>query len=324
MSEDFDAKVALLQARVALLQALKAGGYRFVAPTPATHARVIARRPLAQDVRDILGWSLPFRAELVDPELLGLLDAAGAIESAAGGALRSRYRVASLGDDLFLHSAFPTTQHDAVFFGPDSYRFADFIRAEILDLPPPRRLVDVGAGAGVGALTAARRLDELRESGAPAQATIVLTDINAAALDLARANLDAAAPLAAQAEFVATDGFNDITFTPDLIIANPPYIADSAHRAYRDGRGMHGGEVSLAWTRAAAERLERGGALLLYTGSAIIDGRDELKEALLGVLAGFDVSYREIDPDVFGEELERDDYADVERIAVVGLVAIKR
>jgi methylase of polypeptide subunit release factors len=303
---------------------LKAGGYRFVAPTPSTHARVIARRPVAQDLRDILGWSLPFHAELIDPELLGLLDAADAIESAAGGALKSRYRVASLGDDLFLHSAFPTTQRDAVFFGPDSYRFADFIRAEIRDLAAPGRLVDVGAGAGVGAVTAARSLAALTDGERPAAATIVLTDINPAALELAKANLDAAAPLAANAEFLAADGLNGVDITPDLIIANPPYISDAAHRAYRDGGGMHGGEVSLAWARAASERLTRGGALLLYTGSAIIDGRDELKEALLGVLAGFDVSYREIDPDVFGEELERDDYADVERIAVVGLVAIKR
>ena len=50
----------------------------------------------------------------------------------------------------------------------------------------------------------------------------------------------------------------------------------------------------------------------------------ELKDALLDALAGFEVSYREIDPDVFGEELEREDYADVERIAVVGLVAVRR
>jgi methylase of polypeptide subunit release factors len=317
VSEHFDAKVALLQA-------LKAGGYRFVAPTPSTHARVIARRPLAQDVRDILGWSLPFRAEAVDPELLGLLDAAGALDSAAGGALKSRLRVASLGEDLFLHSAFPTTQHDAVFFGPDSYRFADFIRAELPSLAPPRRLVDVGAGSGVGAVTAARSLAQLTERQPSAPPMIVLTDINPAALDLAKANLAAAAPLAANAEFLATDGLNEIALTPELIIANPPYIADPAHRAYRDGGGMRGGEVSLAWARAGAERLERGGAFLLYTGSAIVDGRDALKDALLDALAGFEVSYRELDPDVFGEELEREDYADVERIAVVGLVAVKR
>ena len=321
MSADFDATPMLLQARVALLEALKAGAYRFVAPTPSTHARVIARRPLAQDVRDILGWSLPFRAEIVEPELLGLLDAAGALESLAGGALRSSLRVASLGEDLFLHSAFPTTQHDAVFFGPDSYRFAAFIRAELPRLAPRARLVDMGAGSGVGAVTAARTLGAPK-GGEPR--TIVLTDINPGALELARANLIATAPLAAEVEFLETDGLNGVDRAIDLIVANPPYIADRAHRAYRDGGGMHGGEVSLAWARAAAERLERGGAFLLYTGSAIVGGRDELKEALLDALAGFEVSYRELDPDVFGEELEREDYADVERIAVVGLVAVRR
>ena len=67
-----------------------------------------------------------------------------------------------------------------------------------------------------------------------------------------------------------------------------------------------------------------GGAFVLYTGSAIVGGEDALKAALLESLAGFDVLYGELDPDVFGEEPEREDYADVERIAVVGVVAVKR
>jgi len=33
--------------------------------------------------------------------------------------------------------------------------------------------------------------------------------------------------------------------------------------------------------------------------------------------------YRELDPDVFGEELERPAYARVERIAVIGLDVVK-
>ena len=87
---------------------------------------------------------------------------------------------------------------------------------------------------------------------------------------------------------------------------------------------MHGAALSLDWARQAAVRLQRGGAFLLYTGSAIVDGEDRFKAALLETLGDFDVSYRELDPDVFGEELEREDYADVERIAVVGAVAVKR
>jgi len=35
------------------------------------------------------------------------------------------------------------------------------------------------------------------------------------------------------------------------------------------------------------------------------------------------VDYRELDPDVFGEELDRSAYRNVERIAVVALDAIK-
>ena len=87
---------------------------------------------------------------------------------------------------------------------------------------------------------------------------------------------------------------------------------------------MLGAEVSLAWARAAAERLTRNGEFLLYTGSAIVDGEDRLKAVLHETLRGFEVSYRELDPDVFGEELEREDYAGVERIAAVGVVAVKR
>jgi hypothetical protein len=89
---------------------------------------------------------------------------------------------------------------------------------------------------------------------------------------------------------------------------------------------MHGGRLSLDLALAAAERLAPGGRLILYTGAAIVDGRDELKEALEPALAerGCSLRYRELDPDVFGEELEKPPYHDVERIAVVGAVAVKR
>ncbi|MBC8072319.1 MAG: SAM-dependent methyltransferase, partial [Deltaproteobacteria bacterium] len=40
-----------------LLAALDACGYDFVTPTPATHARVVARSGHGRTVRDLLGWS---------------------------------------------------------------------------------------------------------------------------------------------------------------------------------------------------------------------------------------------------------------------------
>ena len=88
---------------------------------------------------------------------------------------------------------------------------------------------------------------------------------------------------------------------------------------------MHGARVSFDWTCAAARRLAAGGRMLLYTGSAIVVGRDELRERLQEVLPGLGCTlrYREIDPDVFGEDLDKPAYADVERIAVVGAVIEK-
>ena len=67
-------------ARVALLNALRQRNYCFVTPTPLTHARVIARRSKASDLRDVLGWSMPFERSAIDAEIVELMEAADALE----------------------------------------------------------------------------------------------------------------------------------------------------------------------------------------------------------------------------------------------------
>jgi methylase of polypeptide subunit release factors len=303
------------RALASIIAVLKAASYHFITPTPATHARVIARRGRAEDLRDVFGWSLPFTGDAVGADLAELMLQAEILEQ-RGELFRSTVRVSSLGDDLLVHSAYPTSAADSVFFGPDSYRFARFLEAELPRLAPRAHIVDIGAGAGAGAIAAARVMPD---------AYFTLTDINPGALRLAAVNWVMAhlGPV----YFAVCDTLPDElpAHAPpiDCIIANPPYLADAAHRAYRDGGDMHGGELSLRWAKLAAERLPPGGVFLLYTGSAIVDGEDRLKAALLETLRGFDTAYSEIDPDVFGEELEREDYAGVERIAVIGLVAVK-
>jgi len=300
----------------ALLRALDAADYRFVTPTPATHARILKRldRRKARTLRDIFGWSLPFDPETAPPTILDLLRRADAVETVPGG-LRSRLRVASLDDRLFLHSAYPTDEADAVFFGPDSYRFAQLIQAELACGPalPEGAVVDVGAGSGVGALTAARLAPGRR---------LVMTDINPRALALARVN---AAYAGVDVEVAHTRGLAGIEGPLALILANPPYIADGEGRDYRDGGGPHGGGLSIEMAREAAHRLAPGGRLILYTGSAIVDGQDALAAALERTMseAGCALAYREIDPDVFGEELDEPAYRHVERIAIVAAVATK-
>jgi len=296
-----------------LLSHLQSVGYRFVTPTPETHRRVTGRDPAAaaRDLRGIFGWTLPFAQDLLPSALFDRLLAAGFLDGEAG-LCRSRVRVSSLGDRLFVHSAYPTTAPDAVFFGPDSYRFARFLEAEIAPDAPVRRLVDIGTGAGVGAIVAAALVPGAR---------LTLTDINPLALRFARINTRHAG---VEVELVEGSGVGGIEGGFDLAIANPPFIVDPAQRAYRDGGAMHGGALSLEWALAAARKLRPGGRILLYTGSAIVDGVDRLEASLRESLpAGCSLRCAEIDPDIFGEELDKAGYRDVERIAAIGAVITK-
>jgi len=301
------------EALLALLRRLDERGYAFVTPTPLTHARVVARadRQQARSVRDVLGWSLPFRRGEIDAEIEALLDRAGMLR-VEGTMLHSRVRVSSLHGQLFLHSAYPTNDTDAVFFGPDSYRFADLIGAELAHMPDRGavRMLDIGTGSGVGAIVAA--------FSRPA-AQVCATDINPRALRFARINAAAAG--------VTIDAHHAPTLDPldgvfDVVTANPPYIIDADSRLYRDGGGMHGAQISFDMTRMGLNRLAPGGRMILYTGSAIVEGDDALEQALAGEASarGFSLAYRELDPDVFGEELDQPGYADVERIALVAAV----
>ena len=300
-----------------LLEALKRRGYRFVTPTPATHARVVARsdRREARDLVDILGWSLPFERARIDGELLALLEAGGALTAAGDGLWRSRLRVSALKGVLYLHSAWPTEAADSVFFGPDSYRFADLIEAELgrQAAAPGATIVDIGTGAGVGAMVAAKRVPD---------AKIWMTDVNPAALRLAAINARAAGVPVRAVESATLEA---IEGPIDLVLANPPYIIDESARTYRDGGGMFGGEVSVDMAHMAVRRLAPAGRLILYTGSAIVRGSDVLGEALAALAAaeGCGFRYRTLDPDVFGEELERPAYAEVDRIAVVAAIFTK-
>jgi methylase of polypeptide subunit release factors len=294
------------EALLDLLAYLKARGYRFHPVTPATHARVLAR-PAAEalTLRDIFGWNRPFRENDVEREQLALMQAAGIVRIGPQG-MTSELRVASLGEDLFLHSAYPTDEHDAVFFGPDTYRFTNFI-GDRWPGTVAGRVVGLGAGSGAGGVAAARLAPE---------ATVTLVDLNPKALRLAQLN--------ARAAGLAVELRNDDASPPgaNVIIANPPFMMDAKRRAYRNGGELLGGQVTLQWVRDAFVKLAPAGTMLLYTGAAVVKGISPLVEALQDACAeaGAAMDMVEIDPDIFGEELEQPSYCEVERIAALGLV----
>jgi len=287
---------------------LREQGYRFVTVTPETHRRVEERarrrgEQEARDLRDVFGWSRLFEPTLLPRPMLECLEAAGALERLERG-YRSRVRYSSLGEDLYVHSAYPTHAPDAVFFGPDTYRFASLLARWA---PPAERALDVGCGSGAGGLSIAARVRRL-----------MLSDLNQRALQYASVN---AALAGREIELVESDLFAAVSGELDLIVANPPYMRDEAGRTYRDGGAGHGTSLSVRIVQEGLPRLRAGGTLILYTGAPVVNGTDLLEQALLPLLASVraDVHYEMLDPDVFGEELEQPTYAEVERIAVVGL-----
>lgn len=274
---------------------------------PDTHRLVLERDPRpARDLRDAFGWSRPFAAGLLPEGLLRLARDADVIRS-DGALLRSSVRFSSLGQHLYAHSAFPTLSANAVFFGPDTYRFSAFVERA---LQRCRCLVDIGCGSGAGGLEAAKFAERL-----------VLADISSHALRFASVN---AALAGISAEIVQSDVLAAVSGPVDIVIANPPYLRDAASRLYRDGGGGYGEALSLRILGESLARVEPGGTIALYTGSAIVEGRDHFSELAEPMCrrAGASFEYAELDPDVFGSELSEAPYTGVERIAAVGLVAV--
>lgn len=295
---------------------LRQEGYSFVTVTPATHARVVGRDPAreATTLEDIFGWNLHFRPGVLPEHVLTLMREANAVEENPG-LLRSKVRFSSLDELLFVHSGYPTQNDDAVFFGPDTYRFAALIERSLqqLDINGIHTIADIGCGSGAGGIVARRLLDEKMPQ-------LILSDINPLALQYAAINTALAGlddPIMRLGDLYAHVGA-----PVDLIVANPPYLVDTHGRTYRHGGGMLGAELSKRVVLEGLPRLGTNGVLVLYTASAIVNGRDTFRETVRDALDHPDIEheYREIDPDVFGEELENPAYAEVDRIAAVSLV----
>jgi methylase of polypeptide subunit release factors len=313
-------------ALLALGRLLREQDYRFITVTPATHRRVNRRaeNAWAHSPRDVLGWSRPYRDGALPAEIDAQLRDAGlredAVESgqASESGYRARIRASTIGAQLYFHSAWPTDDDDAVFFGPDTYRFVAALRralASELLRRPVRRAVDIGCGAGPGAIELA-----LCCPGA----TVYGADINDDALTLTGINAELNG--ASQLIPCRSNLLDGVDGHFDLIMSNPPYILDADELPYRHGGGEHGAGLSIQIVKTALARLLPGGSLLLYTGVAIVDGVDAFLDAVKPLLgeACDDWHYEELDPDIFGGQLECEGYERVERLAAVWLHAVKR
>lgn len=296
---------------------LNASGYHFITPTPVTHQRVNDRaaNQTAHSMRDLFGWSRVMQPTLLSGQEIDALLAASILEPHGNG-FKSRVRWSSLDGLLLLHSAFPTTDEDSVFFGPDTYRFAHSINLHLQTTAHPvLRAVDIGCGSGAGALLIARARPE---------AEVYAVDINPKALHFAKVN--AAVAGLDNLECRHSNILSGVEDAFDLIVANPPYMKDSRRRAYRHGGDALGADLSVRIVREALQRLAPGGSLVLYTGVAMVGESDPFFNAVEDAIEqpGFTWTYRELDPDVFGEELAEPGYEEVDRIAAVELIVTRQ
>ena len=171
-------------------------------------------------------------------------------------------RLSSLDGQLFLHSAFPTTASDAVFFGPDTYRFANAIRCHLNQHTGMiRRAVDIGCGSGARAILTAL---------ARPQAEVLAVDINPEALRLTHIN--AALAGADNLRALHSDLLSAVDGEFDLI--RPTRLSGRRRPARLSPRRWTAGRRAVAGDPdAALQRLAPGGTLLLYTGVAMLDNR---------------------------------------------------
>ena len=147
------------------------------------------------------------------------------------------------------------------------------------------KILDVGTGSGVIALTLAKEFPEAKISG---------TDISEDALALARENA-ARLGLSDRVRFFKSNLLENVDGIFDLIVANLPYIAaQDRHTLSREVlhdpevalfSGAHGDELVRELIEQAPARLRPGGMLALEIGTG-------QSEALLSILA--EKNYRDI------------------------------
>ena len=146
---------------------------------------------------------------------------------------------------------------------PETEQLVEFLQSEICD--PKSKILDVGTGSGVIALSLAAKFPE---------AEIVGADISNEALSLARDN--AARVGITRIQFVQSDLLESINGEFDLIVANLPYISrldrdELPPEVLRDPEvalfaGDRGDELIRPLIEAAPAHLRPGGLLALEAG----------------------------------------------------------
>jgi release factor glutamine methyltransferase len=156
------------------------------------------------------------------------------------------------------------------------------------------RIVDLGTGSGALVLALLSELPNAFGIG---------TDISTAALECARANA-AALGLASRAAFVACDYGRAIAGGVDLLVSNPPYVAQGEIAAlapevrdFDPARALDGGPDGFAGYRAIAADTPR---LLAPEGVLVVELGQGQAAAVGGIFAAAGLAAKPPKPDLSG------------------------
>jgi release factor glutamine methyltransferase len=161
---------------------------------------------------------------------------------------------------------------------PETEQLVELLSSKLQAPSSKFRIVDIGTGSGVIALSLAAKFPEVK---------IEAVDISDDALALARENAERLG-LSEQVQFTKNSLFENLDERFDVIVANLPYISmQDRHLLSREVRhdpavalfgGEHGDEFIRALIEKASSRLRSGGLLALEIGAG-------QSEALLKLLA---------------------------------------
>ena len=233
---------------------------------PAAVARLAAAGVAdpPRDARKLLAFAMGLTADRLTLHLQDALTGDASARFEAALAARSlRQPVAQIiGTRDFYGRSFQVTR-DVLDPRPDTETLVAAALGE-----PFARVLDLGTGSGAILISLLAEAPQARGLG---------VDISPAALQIARANAERLG-VALRAQFALSDWFSAVTGRFDLIVANPPYIADAEIggldpevRDWEPRAALCPGGDGLAPYRVIAGRvaghLEPGGRLLVEIGA---------------------------------------------------------
>jgi SAM-dependent methyltransferase len=230
--------------------------------------------------------SLDRALQLFPHDLLEELVAARALD-ADGEIVRSNVLALPFRGLLFLSDPVRLQGHpDYVYAGRTSFTPADHLAAAGWRGPrapadSPRRLLDLGCGAGFTAVAAAAAEVE----------RVVGTDIVERCLRFARLNAELNG--VANSAFHYSDVVSDVDGEFELVVSNAPCVWDALQEAtFATGGGDFGTALPARMIAGGLEHLDPTGVLIAVVAGPVIDGRPYIVEALERACAGYEVEIR--------------------------------